>query len=562
MIGAEVAREAPGLRQVLTVRGLRVAYPSPSGPVQAVDGVDLELGSGEVLAVVGESGSGKSTLALSLLGLLPSSAAVTGSVTVGDVDLVGADPRQLRSVRGERVAMVFQEPGAALNPVLSVSAQLVETIRAHRRTSRRRATDRAAELLRLVEIDDPERILRSFPFQLSGGQQQRVMLAMALALEPEVLVADEPTTALDVTVQAEISALLRAVSARQGVGLLLITHDLGLVADLADRVMVLEEGRVVESAGCEELYTDPRAPYTQRLLRAVPRLPESWTASSEVHAESPGAEGDTGGSDASIVCVERLVVRYPGGGRDPDTLAVNDVDLQVGAGRTVALVGESGSGKTTIGRALIGLAPITSGRVRVAGHDLSSGDARALALARPRVGVVFQDPGSSLDPRWSVSRAVAQPLEQHRTLGRSGLRARIRELLDDVQLPARLLDAYPHELSGGQRQRVGIARALALDPDFVLADEPTSALDVSVQSVVLSLFADLQSRRRFGCLFITHDLAVVAQVAQQVVVLRSGAVIESGSVEAVLGDPQDVYTRTLLQSVPVPDPSVQRRRAR
>ncbi len=563
MTSATAAIERP-TQHVLTVRDLQVSYAGAGDPVRAVAGVDLSLAAGEVLAVVGESGSGKSTLALTLLGLLPGTAEATGSVHVGGIEVLGASPRQLRRIRGDRAAMVFQEPGAALHPALTVRTQLVETIRAHRRVSRRQAAQRAADLLRAVDLKEPARMLASYPFQLSGGQQQRVMLAIALALEPDVLVADEPTTALDVTVQAEIASLLRRVATEQGVGVLVITHDLGLVAQLADHVMVLHKGQVVESAPVGQLYATPRHAYTADLLTAVPRLPDQWSLSSAEPAAQSGNDGSSSTQEKAapgntsdpepVACVAGLVVRYPGRGAEGGTLAVDGVDLQVPAGQTVALVGESGSGKSTIGNALIGLAPVTSGRVRVAGCEVSSGDRHELSRLRPQVGVVFQDPGASLDPRWSVHRAIAEPLQQHRGLSRSALRSRVGQLLDDVHLPVRLLDAYPHELSGGQRQRVGIARALALDPLFVLADEPTSALDVSVQAVVLDLLSQLQQRRGFGCLFISHDLAVVAQVAQRVTVLNAGRVVETGATATVLGQPQHDYTQRLLASVPTPEP--------
>ncbi|WP_308206966.1 ABC transporter ATP-binding protein [Actinoallomurus rhizosphaericola] len=542
----------------LTIEDLHVSFSgsSGSGKVHAVDGVSIRVDPGEIVAVVGESGSGKSVTSMSTLGLLPPTASTSGSVRVGGVDVTTLDGPALRAVRGSEIAMVFQEPMTALNPAFTVGWQVAEALRLHiDGLSRKQALDRAAELLETVGIRDARRRLGQYPHELSGGLRQRVMIAMAIACEPKVLIADEATTALDVTVQAEILDLLRDLRDRFGTAMLVITHNMGVVADIADRVVVMYQGKVVEEAPVEELFASPRADYTKRLLSAVPRLkPRGDEPTGEpAVAGEPAAPGD------AALAIENLVVQFRGKG-GAKVRAVDDVSLTVAKGEVLGLVGESGSGKSTLGRAAIGLITPASGSVRLLGDSLTGARGSALRRLRRRCGIVFQDPASSLDPRMTVGDCIAEPLVINKVGDRD---ERVVALLESVRLDPAVRLRYPHELSGGQRQRIGIARALALDPDLVIADEPTSALDVSVQAAVLDVFLELQARLGFACLFITHDLAVVGLVSDRVAVLNQGRLVEEGPRDQVLFDPREDYTRRLIGSAPVPDPVEQReRRAR
>lgn len=531
---------------VLEVTDLAISF---SHPRPAVVSVSITLGEAEVLALVGESGSGKSMTARAVIGLLPEGAVATGSVRLRGEEVLGLPEDELRRIRGRRVAMVFQEPQTALNPVRTIGWQLSEALRAHGGVRGKAARERAIELLREVEIPDPEERLGFYPHQLSGGQKQRVVLALALANEPELLLADEPTTALDVTVQAEILALLRRIRDRTGTSIVIITHNMGVVAHIADRVVVLRQGEVVEEAETHELFARPRHAYTQQLLAAVPRLP----APGEMHAV-PEPEEPAG----AVPALEYDDVRVHYGSRMRGRVlpAVDGVTLRLERGQVLGLVGESGSGKTTLGRLAAGLVPLAGGRVRVGGEDLAAARGRRRVDLRRRLAFVHQDPEASLDPRFSIGDAIREPLDVHGVGTRRSRDERVLELLDAVRLPASFLQRRPRELSGGQRQRVALARALTLDPDLLIADEPTSALDVSVQAEVLELFASLQRRLGFACVFISHDLAVVNKVADQVAVLRAGKVVESGPAARVFGDPAHEYTRRLLDAVPVPDPTV------
>nr|WP_285737346.1 ABC transporter ATP-binding protein [Kitasatospora phosalacinea] len=548
--------------ELLRIEDLHVSFATDRAAVPAVRGVDLTVAAGEAVALVGESGSGKTVTARSVLGLLPSSAAATGRVLLdhgaaGPVDVLAADRRTLRALRGTAAAMVFQEPATALNPVFPIGWQLAEGLRAHGRGTRATRRARAVELLGQVGIPDPERRADHYPHQLSGGQQQRAVIAMALALGARLLIADEPTTALDVTVQAEILDLLRHCRDELGTALLLITHNLGVVADLADRVAVMRAGRIVEQAPVGELFAAPQHPYTRQLLSAVP-----------VFGSAPPLPARPAGAvDAPpVVAARGLVVEYPGRWGRPPFRAVDGVDLEIGAGEVLGLVGESGSGKTTIGRALAGLTATGGGTLTVLGETLRPGPRRRTGTAAGRggrLGFVFQDPAASFDPRLTVGACVAEPLRVHRPeLDGAAVAARVRELLEHVRLPADTADRHPHELSGGQRQRASLARALALDPELVIADEPTSALDVSVQAQVLELFTRLQRELGFATLFVSHDLAVVERVADRVAVLHRGRVVESGPTARVLGAPAHPYTRRLIASLPVPDPRRQAARRR
>ncbi|GAA3451759.1 dipeptide ABC transporter ATP-binding protein [Dactylosporangium matsuzakiense] len=521
---------------LLAVRGLGVSF--AGRPV--VRDVSFTAGRGEVLAIVGESGSGKTVTALSLLGLLPGNAEVTGSALLDGTDLFTVSPARRRAIRGKDVAMVFQEPMSALNPVFTCGYQVREALR-----TARFARARTLELLELAGLSDPARIARSYPHELSGGQLQRVVIAMAIANDPALLIADEPTTALDVTVQAEVLGLLRDLKARIGMSLLLITHDMGVVADLADRVVVMRDGRIVEQNDVTTLFAAPSAGYTRELLGAVAAAPPS---------KKPTPQA------APVVRLIGATATYRGRFRSPPVRAVDDVSLEVGAGEVLGLVGESGSGKSTLAALITGLLSPAAGRVELLGTDLATLSRPALRAARRRIGVVFQDPASTLNPRNTVGAGVAEPIELHRVLSGPALTARVCELLEAVELPAAFRSRYPHELSGGQRQRVALARALALDPELLIADEPTSALDVSVQAKILALFHRLQDERGFAAVFISHDLSVIQRVADRVAVMLHGRVVELGPAADVLTAPAHSYTKRLLAAAPVADPAEQRRR--
>ncbi|HWS58492.1 MAG TPA: ABC transporter ATP-binding protein [Actinotalea sp.] len=519
----------------------------------AID-MTYEVRPGEVLAIVGESGSGKTQSSMALIGLLPPNGRATGSAKLAGKELIGLTHTQLRGVRGAEVAVIFQEPMTALNPVYTVGFQIIETLRTHREIGPKEARERAIELLTLVEIPHPEKSVDKYPHQLSGGQRQRAMIAQALALDPRLLIADEPTTALDVTVQAEILKLMRDLRHRIDSGIILITHDMGVVADLADRILVMKDGRVVERGSAEQIFGAPQHPYTRQLLAAVPHL-GSLTATESVEAKAQSAARSTG---TMVVEAKDLVIDYPKRGRIPAFRAVDEIDLSIGEGEVVGLVGESGSGKTTVGRAVVGLLPAAGGSLKVSGVDMVGISAKDLRQVRNNVSIVFQDPGSSLNPRLPIGESIGEPLLLHKVAKGAELQRRIEALLDQVHLPRSMRNRYPHELSGGQRQRVGIARALALSPKLLVADEPTSALDVSVQARVLDLFTDLQREVGFACLFISHDLAVVEQLASRIAVMHKGKLVEFGTREQVLTNPQDPYTQRLLAAVPVPDPAEQR----
>ncbi|MET3452436.1 ABC transporter ATP-binding protein [Curtobacterium sp. 1544] len=544
------------MSDVLTVEHLTVTFDVDGDEVRAVDDASFTVAAGEVVAVVGESGSGKSMTAMTAMGIAPEGARASGSIRLGDLEVLGADERTLRAVRGRRVSMIFQDPSAALNPVFTVGFQLAEAVRrADAAADRPTVRERSLELLRAVEVPEPERRLGQYPHELSGGQCQRVMIAMALAADPDLLIADEPTTALDVTVQAEVLDVLRALRERTGTAILLITHDMGVVADIADRVVVMRRGRVVETGTADAVFAAPAADYTRELLAAVPRMGTSVGLEERVDSATE--------PPSSVLDVRHLVVEY-GGALRGRFRAVDDVSFSVGRGEIVGLVGESGSGKTTIGRAAIGLAPITDGTIVVEGTDVAAASRASRKAMRRRVGVVFQNPLRSLNPRYTLGQTVAEPLRQILRLPSAEVESRVERLLDDVGLDGGFRERYPHELSGGQRQRVAIARAVALDPALLIADEPTSALDVSVQARVLDVFRELQERLGFACLFVTHDLAVVDTLCDRVVVLHGGRVVEEGTCDAILRDPRDPYTRRLVQAAPVPDPveQAERRTAR
>ncbi|MFI6864097.1 dipeptide ABC transporter ATP-binding protein [Streptomyces sp. NPDC050421] len=499
------------------------------GDVHAVRGLSFSLEAGGALGVVGESGSGKSASAYALLGLHRGTGAkVGGSVSVAGVDVQAAGAAELRGLRGAKAAMVFQDPLSSLDPYYAVGDQIAQVYRVHHRVSRRAARARAVDVLDRVGIPDAVRRSRSRPHEFSGGMRQRALIAMALACEPELLIADEPTTALDVTVQAQILDLLHDLRRETGMGLLLVTHDVGVAAESVDDVLVMRSGVAVERGPVAQVLGAPREPYTKALLAAVPRI-EPQVASA---AERTVAEGE--------VLVEAEDVRQVFGRGKSALTAVDGVSLTVRRGETLGIVGESGSGKTTLGRMLVGLLEPTSGRIDRAA----------------RVQMVFQDPVSSLNPRRSVGESVADPLRARGERDESVIRARVRDLLRRVGLDPEQYDRYPHEFSGGQRQRVGIARALAAEPELIVCDEAVSALDVTTQAQVTALLAELQRELGLALVFIAHDLAVVRQVSDRVAVMRGGRIVEEGRVEQVYAEPRDPYTRQLLAAVPALDPAL------
>ena len=559
---------------VLAVDGISISFTSQGSGAQkikrtVVDNVSFKLSPGRVLALVGESGSGKTVTAMSILGLLPGSASVTGSIRLNGEELLGAHVDRMREVRGGQIGTIFQEPMNAFNPVFTIGYQIAEALGAHHgKLSRTQTRNRVAELLASVGIRDAPRVSRSYPHELSGGQLQRAMIAMAISCDPVAIIADEPTTALDVTVQAGILDLIRELRDRLGTAVLLITHDMGVVADLADDVVVMHEGVVKERADVSTLFTNPTHDYTKALLEAVPKLGElkipALTTTERVQAGETARiiESEPAVRDEEVAAqVEHASIVYGGEGWGRRGLkAVDDVSFHILPRQMFGLVGESGSGKSTIGRALVGLIPVSEGAVRVAGLDMTKASKRGLREIRRRIGYVFQDPASSLNPRFTIGQSVAEPLRLHSQLSPSQLRDRVAELLDAVQLSAGMVNRFQHELSGGQRQRVAIARAIALNPALLIADEPTSALDVSVQAKVLDLLRDLQNEYGFACLFISHDLAVVQQVVDEVAVMLNGRIVERGSTEQVLSSPTDAYTQRLLAAAPVADPERQRAR--
>ncbi|WP_372663885.1 ABC transporter ATP-binding protein [Amycolatopsis kentuckyensis] len=563
---------------VLSISDLSVSFRTEDGVVDAVKGIGFDVKPGEIVAVVGESGSGKSVTSMSVLGLLPKTSKIAGELRLGERNLADLKEKDMQKIRGNQVAMIFQEPMTALNPVYTVGWQLREALRSHLDISKAAADKRAVELLDMVGIPNPPLRFKQYPHQLSGGLRQRVVIAMAIACDPKVIIADEPTTALDVTVQAEILGLLRKLRDTLDTAIVLITHDMGVVADMADRVIVMYQGEIVEEAPVRELFASPKEDYTRRLLAAVPvlgqrpegrrLLDDAGIASDSTEAAKIAEEIRLADEELEAVIeeaapaleIKNLVLEYPGRRGQGKNRAVDDVSLTIAKGEIVGLVGESGSGKTTVGRCAIRLLDPTSGTVSIAGKDITKMSAKELRPLRRYFSIVFQDPASTLDPKMTIGESIAEPMVLHKVLSGKELSARVRSLLDKVELGGHYMNRYPHELSGGQRQRVAIARALSLDPALLIADEPTSALDVSVQARVLDLFLDLQQSLQFACLFISHDLAVVDLLADRVAVMQHGKLVEVGTRDQVLHSPQQDYTRRLLSAAPVADPVLQAER--
>ncbi len=549
---------------ILTVENLAVTFGYGRNRNEAVKNLSYTLGKGETLAIVGESGSGKSVSSLALLGLLPGRSATVeqGRAHYGGQDLLALPEERLRRLRGDRLTMIFQEPMTSLNPVLTIGRQLTEGLIEHRGMSQDQANAKAMEMVDRVGLGQPRQRLKQYPHELSGGMRQRVMIAMAMATEPDILIADEPTTALDVTVQAQILDLMRELRGDFGTSIILITHDMGVVAEMADRVVVMHQGRKVEEGSVAAIFAEPAEAYTQRLLAAVPRLGGYATQSTPRTVVAEPVPVDRG---TSIVDAQGLTKRFGGSGLlakfgigDQGVVAMDDVGFTLSAGETLAIVGESGSGKSTTGRAILRLIEVDKGEINIDGRDVRKLGPAGLRRARRQMQMIFQDPFASLNPRISVGEIVAEPMIIHRIARGQELKDRVEALFHRVGLTGDQIRRYPHEFSGGQRQRVCIARALGVGPRLIVADEPTSALDVSVQAQVLELLLELQQSLGLAYLFISHDMAVVEEMAHRVAVMQRGRIVELGPRAAVLNDPRHVYTKALLAAVPIPDPTRRR----
>ncbi len=574
-----MANEATASRRdvLLAVENLTIEFPVAGGTFRAVDGLSFDLTTGRTLAIVGESGSGKSITALSTLRLTDHlGARITAgrlmfrSSFAGEIDLVTADEPMVRAIRGNEIAMIFQEPMTSLDPVFPIGDQIAEAIVLHQGVDRREARERARALCEKVRLPDAGQLIDRYPHQLSGGMRQRVMIAMALSCRPKLLIADEPTTALDVTIQAQILATIRELQAEFGTTVIFITHDMGVVAEMADEVVVMRDGRKVEHGSVAEIFHTPRHPYTRALLAAVPKLGSMEGTEDPARFPVLAEEGaplvpfeprhDTVDHTTPLLVVEGLTTRFTVDrsllGRPLRRVhAVEEVSFSLWPGETLALVGESGSGKSTIGKTIQQLIPPDAGTIRFEGRDLGSMSAADRRRLKCEIQYVFQDPFASLDPRRTVGYSIAEPMLHHGVVtGGAAVRERVVELLGQVGLDPSLVDRYPHEFSGGQRQRVCIARALGVDPKLIIADESVSALDVSIQAQIVNLLMDLQQRRKLAYLFITHDMAVVERVSHRVAVLYLGQIVEIGSRRQIFETPRHAYTQKLIAAVPVPDP--------
>ncbi|WP_339637957.1 ABC transporter ATP-binding protein [uncultured Sulfitobacter sp.] len=555
---------------IAQIQGLRVEFQTKDGPVVGVEDVSFDINPGETVCVVGESGSGKSVSSLSLMRLVEyGGGEIAGGRLLfergekGQVDLAASSGSLMRKIRGNEIGMIFQEPMTALNPVFTIGKQMTEGLRLHLNMSRQEAEDRALELMRQVRIPEPERRLKQYPHELSGGMRQRVVIAMALACEPRLLIADEPTTALDVTIQAEILALMDRLKRETGTAVMFITHDMAVVAQMADRVVVMFRGKKVEEGTVEEIFENPQHPYTKALLAAVPKLGEMTGKPYPEPMKLLGSEDKEivpiKGREEVLLSVKNLTTRFPvQGGFLRRTVAnvhaVEDLSFTLNKGQTLSLVGESGCGKSTAGRSILRLVEPMSGEVNLDGVDIMSLDQSALRTARLDMQMIFQDPFASLNPQMQLADQVAEPIHNFATLKGAEITKRIEMLFDRVELPRSFMRRFPHELSGGQRQRVAIARALALNPKLIIADEAVSALDVSVQAQVLNLMMELQAEMELSFLFISHDMAVVERVSHYVGVMYLGRIVEMGSRQRVFENPQHPYTQALMKAVPIADP--------
>ena len=555
---------------IAQIQGLRVEFQTKDGPVVGVEDVSFDINPGETVCVVGESGSGKSVSSLSLMRLVEyGGGEIAGGRLLfergeeGQVDLAASSGNLMRKIRGNEIGMIFQEPMTALNPVFTIGKQMTEGLRLHLNMTRKEAEARALELMRQVRIPEPERRLKQYPHELSGGMRQRVVIAMALACEPRLLIADEPTTALDVTIQAEILALMDRLKRETGTAVMFITHDMAVVAQMADRVVVMFRGKKVEEGTVEEIFENPQHPYTKALLAAVPKLGEM---TGKPYPEPMKLLGTPDkeivpikGREEVLLSVKNLTTRFPvQGGFLRRTVAnvhaVEDLSFSLNKGQTLSLVGESGCGKSTAGRSILRLVEPMSGEVNLDGVDIMSLDQSALRTARLDMQMIFQDPFASLNPQMQLADQVAEPIHNFGTLKGGEINKRIEMLFDRVELPRSFMRRFPHELSGGQRQRVAIARALALNPKLIIADEAVSALDVSVQAQVLNLMMELQAEMELSFLFISHDMAVVERVSHYVGVMYLGRIVEMGSRQRVFENPQHPYTQALMKAVPIADP--------
>ncbi|MEM5542087.1 ABC transporter ATP-binding protein [Sulfitobacter sp. AS92] len=555
---------------IAQIQGLRVEFQTKDGPVVGVEDVSFDINPGETVCVVGESGSGKSVSSLSLMRLVEyGGGEISGGRLLfdrgekGQLDLAASSGSLMRKIRGNEIGMIFQEPMTALNPVFTIGKQMTEGLRLHLKMSRKEAEARALELMKQVRIPEPERRLKQYPHELSGGMRQRVVIAMALACEPRLLIADEPTTALDVTIQAEILALMDRLKRETGTAVMFITHDMAVVAQMADRVVVMFRGKKVEEGTVEEIFENPKHPYTKALLAAVPKLGEMTGKPYPEPMKLLGSEDKEilpiKGREEVLLSVKNLTTRFPvQGGFLRRTVAnvhaVEDLSFTINKGQTLSLVGESGCGKSTAGRSILRLVEPMSGEVNLDGVDIMSLDQSALRTARLDMQMIFQDPFASLNPQMQLSDQVAEPIHNFATLKGAEVTKRVEMLFDRVELPRSFMRRFPHELSGGQRQRVAIARALALNPKLIIADEAVSALDVSVQAQVLNLMMELQAEMELSFLFISHDMAVVERVSHYVGVMYLGRIVELGSRQRVFENPQHPYTQALMKAVPIADP--------
>jgi peptide/nickel transport system ATP-binding protein len=565
------------MKPLLQVSDLSVSFKTETGKFQALKDISFSVGRGEILAIVGESGSGKSVTSLSILQLLPVPPASydSGRILfspdgVTEINMLGLREKELSRIRGNKISMIFQEPMTSLNPVMNCGEQVAEAIRLHQSVSQKEAAEKTLQLFERVQLPTPVSVFSRYPHQLSGGQKQRVMIAMAMSCRPDLLIADEPTTALDVTVQKTILQLIRNLQQEEGMGVIFITHDLGIVAELADRVMVMYKGSVVEEGPVAQIMQQPKHPYTKALLSCRPalhpkqaRLPvvsdfirEDMSAVPDLPIVASGSKvsgqiNETADTKRLMMQVKDLRVWFPGQKRNPTVKAVDDISFDVFEAETLGLVGESGCGKTTLGRTLLGLITPTRGDILFRDRNIASISRTEWKDLRKEIQIVFQDPYSSLNPRLTVGSAITEPLKVHGLYETDKKRKdKVVELLEKVNLKADHFNRYPHEFSGGQRQRIGIARALALNPGFIVFDESVSALDVSVQAQVLNLLNDLKRELKFTAIFISHDLSVVHYISDRILVMQKGKIVETGTADEVFHEPKEEYTRQLVEAIP------------